>query len=182
MFICRTMLSYNWIQLSSVAVIIPNHPRPRYLRYILSAAYATGAINMDETIPGDALIIGLGGGSANNYLRHATKNINVTVVEIDPTSVDLAKTYFGFNEDERQRCVEEDGAIYIRKCAKRGQKFDLIISDTSQENNTYVQAPSDSFLKLSVVRYFPEILKKTGVLIMNCLTSKILSVEKVSDF
>lgn len=50
-------------------------PRPRYLRYILSAAYATGAINMDETIPGDALIIGLGGGSANNYLRHATKNV-----------------------------------------------------------------------------------------------------------
>lgn len=50
-------------------------PRPRYLRYILSAAYATGAINMDETIFGDALIIGLGGGSANNYLRHATKNV-----------------------------------------------------------------------------------------------------------
>lgn len=43
-----------------------------------------------------------------------------------------------------------------------GQKFDLIILDTSQENNTYVQAPSDSFVKHSVVRYFPEILKKTG--------------------
>lgn len=54
------------------------------------------------------------------YYSNHLLQINVTVVEIDPTSVDLAKTYFGFNEDERQRCVVEDGAIYIRKCAERG--------------------------------------------------------------
>lgn len=50
-------------------------PRSIYLYSILSAAYATGVISTNETIPGDVLIIGLGGGSSNNYFRHATENV-----------------------------------------------------------------------------------------------------------
>lgn len=35
--------------------------------------------------------------------------------------VDLAKTYFGLIEDDRQRCIVGDGAELIRKFAERGK-------------------------------------------------------------
>lgn len=35
--------------------------------------------------------------------------------------VDLAKTYFGLIEDDRQRCIVGDGAKFVKKFAEKGK-------------------------------------------------------------
>lgn len=51
--------------------------RSPYLRYMIATAYSMEAISLEEAIPGNILIIGLGGGAMNNYLRHQTKNVGI---------------------------------------------------------------------------------------------------------
>lgn len=45
------------------------------------------------------------------------------MVEIDKFIVNLAKKYFGLIEDDRQRCIVEDGAKFIKKCSETGKKY-----------------------------------------------------------
>lgn len=66
------------------------------------------------------LILGLGGGGAQSYLKN--KDIKIDFVEIDKKVVDIAKEYFNFN-----------GTVYIddaRYFIKRSQKkYDIILAD-----------------------------------------------------
>ncbi|VDN53262.1 unnamed protein product [Dracunculus medinensis] len=138
--------------------------RSPYLRYMIATAYSMEAISLEEAIPGNILIIGLGGGAMNNYLRHQTKNINTTVVEIDPLYLDIATKYFGFIEDDRQRCIIKDGAVYIKESVERGEKFHVVVIDASYSDITYTLCPCEIFFNESVAAYLPKIIETTGEL------------------
>ncbi|VDN56894.1 unnamed protein product [Dracunculus medinensis] len=129
-----------------------------YLKYMIAASFATGALSLDESIPGKVLSIGLGGGS-----------IDVTVVEIDAFTVEIATKYFGFHQDERQRCIIEDGSIFIKEAAKKGQKFNVIILDACETKPTHAVCPCKPFTDPAISQYFPKILMKSGVLLVNYL-------------
>ncbi len=72
------------------------------------------------------LIIGLGGGSTQRAFERYYPDVSVQSVEIDPIVVQIAKSYFGFAESERQKIAVEDGRMFLRRSQAR---YDLIILD-----------------------------------------------------
>uniref|UniRef100_A0A8R1EB62 Uncharacterized protein n=1 Tax=Caenorhabditis japonica TaxID=281687 RepID=A0A8R1EB62_CAEJA len=48
--------------------------------------------------------------------------LNLTGVDIDPHSEQLAKKWFGYTDNNRSKIVVEDGAKYIKAMAKRGKR------------------------------------------------------------
>lgn len=83
--------------------------------------------------PKSVLIIGGGdGGSLREVLRHKSLE-NITQVEIDPTVIELSKTYFptlsqGAFDDPRANIVIQDASIFVKETE---QKFDVIIIDSN---------------------------------------------------
>ncbi len=75
---------------------------------------------------GRVLMIGLGGGSAQRSFEHYYTNVTIDTVEIDPMVLRIARSYFGFDESERQRVFVEDGRQFLRRNSGR---YDLIILD-----------------------------------------------------
>lgn len=74
---------------------------------------------------GNALVIGLGGGSdVLGLYRHT--NATITAVEIDPDIVRLAHEYFGLPNSSRITIYTEDGRYFLRTTT---EKYNLIIMD-----------------------------------------------------
>ncbi|VDK77779.1 unnamed protein product [Anisakis simplex] len=46
--------------------------------------------------------------------------MNITVVELEPTMVEIARKYFGLKEDETQRVVVMDGLEYLQDSSRKG--------------------------------------------------------------
>ncbi|NYZ78516.1 fused MFS/spermidine synthase, partial [Candidatus Micrarchaeota archaeon] len=72
-----------------------------------------------------ALFIGLGGGAMPLDLHRRT-DANITVVEIDPQIVDVAKNFFNFSEDEKLKVKIDDGRIFLKNS---NEKYDYIVVD-----------------------------------------------------
>jgi spermidine synthase len=72
-----------------------------------------------------ALFIGLGGGAMPMDM-HGRTDANITVVDIDPAMVDVAKKYFNFTEDEKMRTEIGDGRIFLNNS---NEKYDYIVVD-----------------------------------------------------
>jgi spermidine synthase len=73
-----------------------------------------------------ALMIGLGGGSTQRSFEHYYPRVTIDTVEIDPSVVQVAHAYFGYEESERQKIHVEDGRLFLRRST--GQ-YDLLILD-----------------------------------------------------
>lgn len=48
------------------------------MQLIVAAAYTTGVVTTNDSVLTDILLIGLGGGSINNYLRYTRNNVSTT--------------------------------------------------------------------------------------------------------
>uniref|UniRef100_A0A914ZF07 Methyltransferase-like protein 13 n=1 Tax=Parascaris univalens TaxID=6257 RepID=A0A914ZF07_PARUN len=137
-----------------------------YLQILFAAGYSLGLLNHEETTI-QMLSIGLGGATANLFLRYATENVNLTTVEIDETIVEVAKKYFGYVEDERQHCVVGDGVQFLSDSAREGNKFDIILLDASKNTEEVVICPVEAFLETSVIQSMVKTLRKHGILLLN---------------
>uniref|UniRef100_A0A832MLK8 PABS domain-containing protein n=1 Tax=Eiseniibacteriota bacterium TaxID=2212470 RepID=A0A832MLK8_UNCEI len=73
--------------------------------------------------PGDALLVGLGGGSATRALRR--EGWAVEAVEIDPEVTRVAERHFGFRRD-RVPVAHADGRRFL---ARADRRWDLILLD-----------------------------------------------------
>lgn len=74
----------------------------------------------------NALMIGLGGGSAQRAFEQCWTNLSVESVEIDPAVLKVATNYFRFVEGPRQKVHISDGRMFLR----RGQgKYGVILVD-----------------------------------------------------
>jgi len=76
--------------------------------------------------PRSALVIGLGGGTIPSFLRKRFPQMRIDAVDIDPGVVEVAKSHFGFREDERMRAHVEDGRRFVETTPER---YDLIFLD-----------------------------------------------------
>jgi len=77
--------------------------------------------------PRDILMVGLGGGSMARFVHRRMPGARVTVAEIDPGVVTVARKYFGFPaEDERLEVVIGEGADAV---AKRPESCDVLVVD-----------------------------------------------------
>jgi spermidine synthase len=75
------------------------------------------------------LVIGLGGGTIPAAMRRIDPTIDIDVIELDPAVVDVAKRYFGYREDARLRTFTGDGRVFVRRQARVGVRYDLIVID-----------------------------------------------------
>ena len=75
------------------------------------------------------LVIGLGGGVIPAAMRRIDPDLRIDVVELDPAVVAVAKRYFGFREDPRLHTFIGDGRVFVRRQARAGIRYDLIVID-----------------------------------------------------
>jgi len=112
------------------------------------------------------LILGLGGGGAQNYLKN--KNIKIDFVEIDKKIVDIAKEYFDFNGT----VYIDDARHFIRNSHK---KYDIIFADVYGAFIFYHYVLSkEAFFEMK------KILNDNGIIVINLIgniNSKTLNCE-----
>jgi spermidine synthase len=81
-----------------------------------------------QPAPQRILLIGLGGGRLQSVLHHYLEQTSLYTVELDPMILDVAKRFFGFAVDERQRVIIKDGRDYLRGFPSEAP-FDLLLLD-----------------------------------------------------
>lgn len=116
------------------------------------------------------LVIGLGGGGLVNYIYHYLKNLNTTVIEIDPEIVKVAKDYFGLIEDQnRLQVVIDDGLKFLEeKSAENQLKFQSVLFDVdSKDQSLGISCPPKEFLELKILEAVKSLLSPDGVFILN---------------
>jgi spermidine synthase len=64
------------------------------------------------------LLVGLGGGVLTGYVGRYMPEARIDSVEIDPSVIDTAKTFFGLKETERMRVIESDGRVFLNRSRK----------------------------------------------------------------
>ena len=100
----------------------PDHIMFECNRMILGALYL-------RPNPRRILMIGLGGGTLASAFSRILPGAEIDVVEIDPAIIHIAKEYFNFRPTSRVHTHIEDGRVYVKRAAARGEKYDLVILD-----------------------------------------------------
>ena len=84
------------------------------------------------------LVIGLGSGSIPRHILHYYPETKVTVAEIDPVVVDVARNYFNLPQDPRLRVEIVDGRVFVKRSQER---YDLIVVDAFGANRYGLTIP-----------------------------------------
>ena len=104
------------------SVVKPGDPDHLELAY----ARAIPAVLAWKPEPGRILVVGLGGGTIPMFLRRHLREADIDVVELDPAVVQVARSHFGFRDDQRLKVHVDDGRRWIE--GVRG-RYDLIVID-----------------------------------------------------
>jgi spermidine synthase len=96
-------------------------------RIELDYVHAMMAFLLFRPKPRDVLMVGLGGGSMARFIHQRMPQTRVTVIEIDPGVVTVARRYFHFpEEDARLEVVIGDGAGVV---PQRPASCDVLVVD-----------------------------------------------------
>ncbi|MBT4492927.1 MAG: fused MFS/spermidine synthase [Gammaproteobacteria bacterium] len=79
--------------------------------------------------PRKVMMIGLGGGTITTVLTELYPDLEIDVVEVDEAVVRVAEEYFGFRATEKTNVIVQDGRVFTRRAALRGETYDYIILD-----------------------------------------------------
>lgn len=85
------------------------------------------------------LFVGLGGGSMIHFLNHYFPETKIDVVEIDPVVVQVAREWFGIDNDERNTIVTADGVAHIDASAPHSWDvvyMDVFLKPTAEGTNS----------------------------------------------
>lgn len=86
-----------------------------------------GLEHIDVSKVNSVLLLGLGGGSVIETLRHDFHySKSITAVDIDPVIIDIAKNEFQLKEDEHLKIICADALDFMQS---NNTQFDLIIID-----------------------------------------------------
>lgn len=119
--------SSHWIQ-GAMRIARPYQLELDYTREMMAALL----LRPEPNWPKSALLIGLGAGSLTKFLYRHRPEARLTVVEIDPEVMHVARQSFRLpDEDARLTIHIDDGANWI---AGTRQHFDLILVDGFDEN------------------------------------------------
>lgn len=104
-----------------------NENRPREMLFPYTRMMmASLALNPE---PKRVLMIGLGGGTLPLALDELYPELVQDVVEIDPAVVRVAREYFRFAPSDRVKVIAQDGRVFVKRAAQRGERYDLIMLD-----------------------------------------------------
>ncbi|MBS0470704.1 MAG: fused MFS/spermidine synthase [Proteobacteria bacterium] len=107
----------------------------------------------------DVLMIGCGGGTLATMLTRA--GVRVTMVEIDPASIDVARRYFHLPDSVV--CHIGDGARFLRRDARR---YDAIVLDAYTQSGIPRQFRRKAFFAAARAR-----LRRSGILLVNVIVA-----------
>jgi spermidine synthase len=111
------------------------------------------------------LMIGLGGGSTQLAFERYYPRVTVTTVEIDPTVVQVARSFFHYLPSEQQKIRTEDGRVFLRRAT---DTYDLILLDAYVQGRYGSSIPQHLATKefFQLVKYH---LGTNGVLAYNVI-------------
>ncbi|GAQ77924.1 S-adenosyl-L-methionine-dependent methyltransferases superfamily protein [Klebsormidium nitens] len=123
----------------------------------------------------DVLVIGLGGGGMPMFLRRHLP-CRVEVIEIDPTVVELAETYFGVFRDAAFQVHVVNAIPWVILAAttevpaskSRKASFDAVLIDVESAGGP---CPPPAFLKPRFLSALRALLRPNGVLAMNVVAT-----------
>ncbi|MEZ5404666.1 MAG: fused MFS/spermidine synthase [Verrucomicrobiia bacterium] len=117
-------------------------------------------------VPNPAYVLMIGG-CAYTYPRDFIKNYpdaKMDVVEIDPGMTDIARKYFGLNDEKNLTIYHEDARIYLNETQK---KYDVIFCDAF---NSASAIPFQLTTKEAVARQY-HALNDGGIIMVNILSA-----------
>ncbi|RCN47782.1 hypothetical protein ANCCAN_06119 [Ancylostoma caninum] len=152
-----------------------------YLMMPEKEIFLSGAVNMERETSVRLLTIGLGAGYVNSYLHHHFPEMEITIVEIDPKMVEIARKWFDLTLDDRQRLIISDGFDYIKEAVEKGitasyptlktprfrtilgEKYDIVLLDACNmgENGA---CPLRSVKNRETAETFSSLLTERGLL------------------
>jgi len=141
-----------------------------YVKLMLASLYL-------QPDPGRILIIGLGGGTLPTTLATLFPKAQIDTVEIDPAVVRVAQEYFGFQVSERVTVAEEDGRAFVRRAARQGTQYDLVMLDAFEQDYIPEHLQTREFL-LEV----KSVLAPEGVLVSNTWGSSRLYARESATY
>ncbi|SCV04614.1 LAMI_0H17546g1_1 [Lachancea mirantina] len=130
--------------------------------------------------PSKVLVIGGGdGGVLREVVKHNSVN-SVTLVEIDETVITLAKKYLpsmssAFNHPKVDVKLQ-DGFMYLRAAAAAHQKFDIIITDSSDP-----EGPAAAFFQKEYFQLLFNALNGTGIVIAQTSENVWLNLQYIKQ-
>ena len=113
--------------------------------------------------PKQGLILGHGGGSLAKWLAHRWPELELDVVEFDPTVVRMAEEYFSYRPPPQHHVHVRDARVFLNST---GQRYDLIWVDAFARH----MIP----FHLTTVEFFTELrahLEPNGILAVNLASS-----------
>lgn len=114
------------------------------------------------------LFIGLGGGTGPRQFLHDYPEVRVDAVEVDPAVVDVAREYFGVEENERFAIHTEDARAYLKDSS---ETWDAIVIDAYTTNRYGATIPRH----LTTMEFFElcsERLSPDGSLLYHVMASR----------
>ena len=94
--------------------------------------------------PRSMLVVGLGGGTIPTFLHRCLPELAIDAVELDPVVIEVAKSHFGFREDDKLRAYAADGRAYVERSQSR---YDVILLDAFGTHDVPYALATREFLR-----------------------------------
>jgi spermidine synthase len=114
-----------------------------------------------QSSPKNILMMGLGGGSISNVLRHVFPETHIDVVEVDPNVIDICKRFFYLRETKNYRIHPMDARIFIQSQIGKNT-YDLILLDAFKSGSVPFHLKTEEFYQEIL-----EVLSPNGVVASN---------------
>ncbi|KAK6741700.1 hypothetical protein RB195_009521 [Necator americanus] len=154
----KKMDTFNW------KVDKGAHNFNRYTLTMIEEMFLSGTVRMDEEANVRVLCLGLGGGYVNSYLHHHFPKMDITVVELYPKMVEIAKKWFDLSLDRRHHLVMGDAWQFIDTSVEKGEMYDIVLLDVCSLEDV---CPAGKAIKKETAKKFSLLLNGKGALIAN---------------
>jgi spermidine synthase len=161
---CMTFGRFSGRQ-SCIHLADPQELVLRYSQGLMSVLYV-------QPQPQRVLVIGLGGGMLPMTFRHLYPGAQIDTVDLDPSVVKIAKTYFGFTPDDHLHAYVDDGRMFVRKQGRAGVHYDVIIIDAFDKD--YIP---EHMLTVEFLAQVKAIMAPHGVLAANTFQGALTPYE-----
>ena len=134
---------------------------PYHLELDYTQAMSMAALFLEN--PKEILCIGLGGGTMPKFFYRLFTKTKLTILEINPKVIQIAKHFFKLPISKRFNIFHGDGIRYINEVDK---KYDLLISDAFEDYGL-----PDEFCTISYFESCRNLLSEKGIFMINLFGS-----------
>lgn len=128
--------------------------------------------------PGNALVIGLGGGSLTKYLLHHYTDIQINVIEYRQSVVKIARSHFNLPLDPRLKIIIDDGGDYLRKRTDTlADHYNLLFLDAFDHEGMAESVRNEAFFDAC-----KSVLTADGIMVLNLWGSDKALFQQVTEW